>query len=274
MSEGAPCRQPRPGTYLVCRPTEEHHTQRVGLLLPAHSRRRFSHWIHHLPLHVAPAHATVFAPSDPVSTKTPLPIVHGQQRGGVRGARVETTEVWRQQCKGHCTAMPIPHRQPFERREMDHVEGIRGAPQHTTRQSGDQPTIRLCKRRPSTAGDGGLPRWLLASPQVGCFASAGPGCVRLGEHAGEDRGPRAMLSPVAEHDLLCSRVPLAAALGHSGLGSVEVMFALHSPAGCTVVQQPMHCRRLSRVAAPCVRCYCVRSLRWAWPIRRVISKSG
>jgi len=166
MSEGAPCRQPRPGTYLVCRPTEEHHTQRVGLLLPAHSRRRFSHWIHHLPLHVAPAHATVFAPSDPVSTKTPLPIVHGQQRGGVRGARVETTEVWRQQCKGHCTAMPIPHRQPFERREMDHVEGIRGAPQHTTRQSGDQPTIRLCKRRPSTAGDGGLPRWLPASPQV------------------------------------------------------------------------------------------------------------
>lgn len=119
MSEGAPCRQPRPGTYLVCRPTEEHHTQRVGLLLPAHSRRRFSHWIHHLPLHVAPAHATVFAPSDPVSTKTPLPIVHGQQRGGVRGARVETTEVRRQQCKGHCTAMPIPHRhstadQPFE----------------------------------------------------------------------------------------------------------------------------------------------------------------
>lgn len=90
----------------------------------------------------------------------------------------------------------------------------------------------------------------------------------------EDRGPRAMLSPVAEHDLLCSRVPLAAALGHSGLGSVEVMFALHCPAGCTVVQQPMHCRRLSRVAAPCVRCYCVRSLRWAWPIRRVISKSG
>jgi hypothetical protein len=31
--------------------------------------------------------------------------------------------------------------------------------------------------------------------------------------------------------------------------------------GTAVGKQPLHCRRLSRVAAPCVRCCCVRSLR-------------
>jgi hypothetical protein len=42
-------------SYLVRRPSEEHHAQRVWLLQTAHGSGRLCHRVHHLPLRVAPA---------------------------------------------------------------------------------------------------------------------------------------------------------------------------------------------------------------------------